>query len=140
MIRAMRRSDTDAVADIWLDTNIEAHSFISGDYWSGNLKAVKQMLGEAEVYVYEAQHGIEGFIGLDGDYIAGIFVRSGARSGGIGRLLLDFVKGGRERLRLDVYQRNTRAVKFYLREGFRVQREGTDGRTGEAEYHMHWER
>lgn len=39
---------------------------------------------------------------------------------------------------MSVYQKNARAVKFYLREGFVVQREGRDENTGEAEYEMVW--
>ena len=33
MIRRMQRADIDRVADIWLDTNIRAHNFISKQYW-----------------------------------------------------------------------------------------------------------
>ena len=33
MIRRMQRADIDRVANIWLDTNIRAHNFISKQYW-----------------------------------------------------------------------------------------------------------
>ena len=33
MIRRMQRADIDIVANIWLDTNIRAHNFISKQYW-----------------------------------------------------------------------------------------------------------
>ena len=36
MIRRMQRADIDRVADIWLDTNIRAHNFISKQYWQNN--------------------------------------------------------------------------------------------------------
>ena len=140
MVRSVRPADLDAVADIWLDTNIKAHSFISRNYWRDNLEAVRGMLREAELYVYEDAGEIQGFAGLEGDYIAGIFVRSGAQSGGIGRQLLDHVKASREHLTLSVYQKNVRAVNFYQREGFAVRRTSVDKNTGESEYLMGWEK
>ena len=41
---------------------------------------------------------------------------------------------------LQVYQRNARAIRFYQREGFRIQNEGMDEHTGEKDYTMVWER
>lgn len=36
MIRIFRENDLDAVAQIWLNTNIRAHNFISKEYWTDN--------------------------------------------------------------------------------------------------------
>ena len=140
MIRKMRTEDETAVADIWLETNLQAHSFIAPQYWRDNFEAVKGMLREAELYVCEDAGGIQGFVGLTGEYIAGIFVRDGARSKGIGRQLLEHVKGLKGRLTLHVYQKNQRAAAFYRREGFAVRGESVDEHTGETEYWMGWER
>ena len=74
------------------------------------------------------------------DYIAGIFVIDKAQSRGIGKQLLDHVKAIKANLRLDVYQKNVRAVCFYQREGFVVQSENTDSDTNEKEYVMIWSR
>ena len=52
------------------------------------------------------------------------FVRGDVRSQSIGKQLLDFVKQKRKRLELNVYVKNKRAVQFYEREGFCIQREG----------------
>ena len=140
MVRKMRQADLDAVADIWLTANIEAHSFVPEAYWSGHFEMVKELLAQAELYVWEDAAGIQGFIGLEADYIAGLFIRSGARSCGIGKQLLDRAKAGRDRLTLRVYQKNVRAVRFYRREDFAVREESVDESTGEAEYGMLWER
>ena len=43
-------------------------------------------------------------------------------------------------LRLNVYQKNARAISFYQREGFIIQYEGLDEATGEKEYTMLWKR
>ena len=53
MIRKMEEKDISDVLQIWLETNIKAHSFIDKEYWTGNYEMVKQILPEAEVYVYE---------------------------------------------------------------------------------------
>ena len=50
MIRQYNEGDVDAVMQIWLDTNIQAHNFISSDYWRINSKMVREMLPHAEVY------------------------------------------------------------------------------------------
>ena len=52
MIRTMQAADINKVAEIWLDTNLKAHDFIPPEYWKGNFAAVKQMISQAEVYVY----------------------------------------------------------------------------------------
>ena len=138
MIRVVQKADITKVADIWLDTNIKAHNFISAQYWESNYELVKELLGQAEVYVYEDARQIQGFIGLNDEYIEGIFVSDEMRSQGIGKLLLDFVKESRTQLSLNVYQKNTRAIHFYQREGFEIQNEGLDEATGEKDYVMTW--
>ena len=115
MIRKMKNIDFNRVADIWLKTNLKAHYFIPEQYWTSNYELVKEMLLQAEVYVYEDNKIIQGFVGLSNEYIEGIFVR------------------------LNVYQKNTRALSFYQREGFDIQCEGFDGATGEKEYPMLWQ-
>lgn len=140
MIRKLQDADIDRVADIWLDANLKAHSFISPQYWKGNFETVKKMLPQAEVYVYENDREIWGFIGLNGAYIEGIFVSGEMQSRGIGKRLLDFVKTKKTELRLNVYQKNMRAIRFYQREGFKILREGMDEATGEKDYEMTWRR
>ena len=98
------------------------------------------MLPQAEVYVYETETGIQGFLGLNGEYIEGIFVSEEAQSRGIGKCLLDCAKDRKPALRLNVYQKNVRAIRFYRREGFQIQREGLDAATGEPDYEMLWRR
>lgn len=140
MIRRMQKTDIDAISGIWLDANREAHDFIPAEYWESNFLTVKKMLLQAEVYVYidECKNEIEGFVGLEETYIAGIFVRKEARSKGSGKALLDFVKEKKQELTLNVYQKNERAVRFYEREGFQIIERVTDKSTDEKEYLMRW--
>lgn len=107
MIRKLRENDLAAVIEIWLDSNIKAHYFIPKEYWISNYPAVKEMLPQAEVYVYEEEdtQQIIGFIGLTENYIAGIFVQENAQSRGIGKRLLNYVKEIKTTLSLSVYQK-----------------------------------
>ncbi|MCI5610359.1 MAG: N-acetyltransferase [Roseburia sp.] len=140
MIRSLQKADINRVADIWLDTNLKAHSFISAQYWESNYELVKEMFSQAEVYVYEDGQKIQGFIGLSDKYIEGIFVSEKMQSQGIGKLLLNYIKDRKDVLHLNVYQKNIRAIHFYQREGFEIQCEGLDEATGEKDYVMIWQR
>ena len=140
MIRVLQKADIDRVAEIWLDSNLKAHHFIPEQYWKSNFGLVKEMLSQAEVYVYENDRNIQGFMGLNGEYIEGIFVSDEMQSHGIGKMLLDYVKSKKENLLLNVYQKNVRAIRFYQREGFQIQCEGLDEVTDEKDYVMIWQR
>ena len=142
MIRQYNECDLDAVMQIWLYTNIRAHNFISSDYWQINFDMVKEMLPHAEIYVHEddCTKQIDGFIGLNDDYIEGAFVKETMQSKGIGKQLLNHAKEVKSTLKLSVYQKNEKAIKFYLREKFNVQSENVDANTGEKEFTMVWNR
>lgn len=105
MIRELRKVNINKVAEIWLDTNIKTHYFISAQYWKSNFELVKELLLQATVYVYEDKQEIQGFIGLSNEYIEGIFVSAEMQSQGIGKILLNYVKGKRNKLILNVYQK-----------------------------------
>ena len=140
MIRILQENDLGVVMQIWLDTNIDAHGFISREYWISNYATVEKMLPHAEIYVYENDdtEQIEGFIGVTDHYNAGIFVKAESQSKGIGKQLLDYVKGRKEELNLSVYQKNVRAVRFYQREQFFIRSENIEKETNETEYKMIW--
>ena len=138
MVRKLRNADVNKVADIWLDTNMKAHYFIPTQYWKSNFELVKELLLQATVYIYEDNQEIQGFIGLNDEYIEGIFVSDEMQSQGIGKILLNYAKDKRNKLHLNVYQKNARAISFYKREGFEIQHSGLDEATGEKDYVMTW--
>lgn len=139
MIRKLQKVDINRVADIWLKTNLKAHYFIPEQYWTNNYEVVKEILPQADVYVYEDDKIIQGFVGINDEYIEGIFVSDEMQSRGIGKMLLDYIKDKKDRLQLKVYQKNVRAMSFYQREGFTIQSESMDEFTREKEYVMNWE-
>ena len=142
MIRAFKENDIKEIAAIWLESNLDAHSFIAREYWTSALPLVEKAISEAEVYVCEndADGRIDAFIGLNGDYVEGLFVRKERRSIGLGRALLDRVKSARPSLRLKVYLKNERATRFYLREGFVRENVKLDPATKEEEVRLIWSR
>lgn len=140
MIRKFKEDDLNTVMQIWFDTNIKAHHFISRQYWIDNYEMVKDILPKKEIYVYEDDNinQINGFIGLMDNYIAGIFVNKNNQSRGIGKQLLDYVKEIKETLNLSVYQKNIHAISFYQREQFIIQSEHIDNDNNEKEFIMIW--
>lgn len=119
MIRKFLSKDIDTVMGIWLQGNLDAHPFISRDYWFKNLPTVRAAIQEANVYCYvDSSDHVQGFIGLQNDYIAGIFVTRQARGHGVGTSLLNYVKASRQKLALDVYLKNQHALNFYQDHGF----------------------
>lgn len=138
MIRVFDARDLDQVMELWLNGNIEAHDFIPRNYWESNAPMVREQLLQAEIYVYETDGKILGFVGLQGDYLAGIFVDRHARSMGIGGQLIHYVQKIRRTLTLNVYRKNQRAMEFYLREGFSVLSEDIDKATGETDIVLSW--
>ena len=74
MVRNMEARDLKRVMEIWLAGNREAHSFVPATYWEANAPMVEELLQQAEVFVCERDGVVQGFAGLQGDYLAGIFV------------------------------------------------------------------
>ena len=123
-------------AFIFVSNHISATLFISA---FRNFELVKELLLQATVYIYEDNQEIQGFIGLNDEYIEGIFVSDEMQSQGIGKILLNYAKDKRNKLLLNVYQKNTQAISFYKREGFEIQYSGLDESTGEKDYVMVWQ-
>lgn len=140
MVRNFKNADIDKIMEIWLNSNIEAHNFIDKSYWEKNFEMVKNILPQAEIYIYEENNNIMGFVGLVENYIAGIFVEKNFRREGTGKKLLDYIKSIKNNLTLNVYEKNIGAVKFYKREGFTVEKFGIDENIGEKEFMMSWEK
>ena len=135
MIRLFEFRDLDRIMEIWLEGNLTAHPFIKEEYWKQNYETVRSMLPNAEVYVFEEDGEVQGFIGMDAEYIAGLFVAEGHRGQRIGHQLISEVKR-KKRLSLHVYEKNIGAVAFYRAEGFRVENRMAEKETGEQEYLM----
>ena len=138
MIRKFEKKDTERVMQIWLEVNIETHAFVPSKQWLSQYQSVQKQILQADIYVYEQDKEIQGFVGMMDDYLAGIFVDKKCRSMGIGKSLLECVKKNYPAFSLNVYQKNRRAVNFYLREGLSIVSKEIDEDTGETDYTMAW--
>ncbi|WP_201307977.1 GNAT family N-acetyltransferase [Companilactobacillus farciminis] len=139
MIRKMKDSELEKVSQIWLDSNLEAHDFIDKNFWFDNYPIVKEQFKTAEIYV-DAESEVKGFVGLQDDYIAGIFVEKSYRNQGIGKKLINFLKKNHQELSLDVYDKNIRAKQFYEKNGFEVSTQSIERETGEKESRLVWKK
>lgn len=139
MIRNIKYEDLDLVMELWLASNLDAHSFIPPEFWKNNCRMVREAISKADVCVYEDNGRIDGFAGVTDGYLAGIFVRKERRSAGIGTQLLNHCKRKNDRLTLHVYKKNVEAYRFYKREGFLDHGIRRDPVTGEEEYCQIWE-
>ncbi len=140
MIRKFKNEDINIIMQIWINENIKIHNFISKEYWKNNYDYVKNILPEAEIYVYVLQGKIIGFIGINENYIEGIFVKANNQCKGIGTSLLNKVKENKNTLTLKVYEKNINAINFYKKNNFKTIKEVFDKRLKEKEYIMIWEK
>lgn len=132
--------DLEQLAQIWLNGNLQAHSFIPAQYWKNQFVNIKKMLPEANIFVYRNNETIIGFLGeLDG-YIAGLFVNMNYRNQGVGSRLINYLKQINDKLTLSVYVDNINAVNFYENKDFIIDSVGMDTETDSKEYHMIWEK
>jgi putative acetyltransferase len=138
MIRKFEKNDINPVMQIWKNENIKAHKFISKEYWKNNYNYVKEILPNAEIYVYVLKENIVGFIGINENYIEGIFIDTNNQYKGIGTSLLNKVKENRDNLTLSVYKKNINAINFYKKNDFIITSENIDKDTAEIEYTMTW--
>ena len=135
-IRAFSSEDKDIVMQIWLRTNINAHSFLNEAIWHQRYEAVRDSLSASNTRVYDDGQ-VRGFIRITDDVtISALNVDASAQHTGIGTRLLDHAKATRSCLNTRVYKNNESAVKFLLNRGFVISEEIK--RENRMEYLMEW--
>lgn len=137
-IRVMKEEDIDTIMDIWIQENISAHNFIDEKYWKTNKDKVQNQILKSKTFVYEDENEIKGFIGLSGNYIEGLFVKSQYQRRGIGKELLKHCKEIFWSLILKVYSENEAAVNFYEKNAFFQRDKMDNAETGKTELYMEW--
>lgn len=140
MIRAARSDDLPALLELWLVSTTQAHPFIDENYWLESLGLVREVyLPGAQTWVWE-DNGLKGFISvMDARFIGALFVAPDALSQGIGKALIRHVMARFPDLSLEVYQKNTRAVHFYHRQGFRIEESAWQEETHHPTWIMRWQ-
>lgn len=142
MIRNLRNDDIDRVMEIWKESTMEAQNFIPDEYWLENYDNVKNnYLPNSDTYVYEEAGEIKGFVSLiENIFIGGLFLKVDCQRKGIGSKIIDFLKADHDKLQLTVYDKNVRAMNFYLKSGFKITNTEIDEKTTEKEHLMEWKR
>ncbi|WP_320170229.1 N-acetyltransferase [Maridesulfovibrio sp.] len=137
MIRKFNIQDMDMVLNIWLEASIQAHCFISRDFWESKVSDMRNIyIPNSETYVYEADGTVKGFIALHHNTVAALFVSPDSQRQGIGTQLLEEAKSMIPNLNLTVYKANSNGIRFYRKCGFRVAKEQIDEHTGHPELLM----
>lgn len=138
-IRQAEPKDFEKLANIWLESSIDAHDFIPKSYWVNNKSAMQnQYLPMSEVYLVEEAGKVHAFIALVENNVAAIFVSPSKQGKGLGKLLISHAKKLRNKLELNVYQENESSVAFYKANGFEILKESLDSNTQAKEFVMLW--
>lgn len=140
IIRNFNDVDLKKILKIWYQGNLEAHDFIDASFWDRNLNYVKRNLPKSEVYVYEMDGQVVGFVGVDNGYIEGLFVDREYRGMGIGTRLLNYIKEDNDYFTLHVFENNYGAVTFYENRGLLIKEESVHEDLGEVEYLMYYQK
>ncbi|WP_172562942.1 N-acetyltransferase [Vibrio furnissii] len=137
MIRKYNENEMDSVLEIWLSASVQAHDFISPEFWESQVENMRNIyIPASETYVYEVESKVVGFYALYENSLAAIFVSPELQGKGIGKQLLSHAKTQRAELSLAVYKENQASYQFYLSQGFKVLSEQLDEHTGHPEYTM----
>lgn len=137
MIEKYKNKFLDDIMHIWLEENLRAHNFIDKNYFINNFDMVKSILPDYDIYVFREDDSIKGFIGIDErGYIEGIFVSDEYKGKKIGTALIEKAKENYDKLSLSVFKKNKKALNFYIKCGFEIEKESIDSDTNEVEYLM----
>lgn len=120
MIRRFITADLGDVMEIWLLSNIEAHSDIDHQYWTNQYERfmVEQLL-ESKTYVYEIEGKIVGFASLNMQMMLNaINIHPEYQRSGIGEALLDELSQHTQKMYARVFMNNIAALNFLNTNGF----------------------
>ncbi len=140
VIREAADSDIGSIMQIWLHTNIAAHTFVDESHWHNNYDAVRSSIKTAPHTAVLVEKGrICGFLSLssEADIIA-LCVAKEYQHQGYGILLINYAKQIYPCLHIRCFMKNEIAVKFLINRGFVPAEEIHDSATGLTEYIMEW--
>lgn len=139
MVRLMEIQELETVLGLWFEMNQKDHDFINIDHWIELKEAMTEVLGNSNVYVYEDDEIIRGFVFVsEGYYIGALYVEDGVRRKLIGTQLIAHLKARYDELVIDVYEKNTIGRSFILSQGFSEEESKIEESTGEVETTFSW--
>jgi GNAT superfamily N-acetyltransferase len=129
ILRPVRPTDAPEVAEVFLAARAEAMAYLPDLHTEAETRAWIRdvVLPGYEVVVAEVEGRVTGFAALDADMLGHLYVHADLQGQGLGSALLARAQELRPNgFRLWVFQRNTRARRFYEQRGLRLV-ELTDG-------------
>lgn len=133
-IRKFQKIDLKDVMNIWFEGNLEAHDFVPEEFWKDHFGYVSRLIPKAEVYVYEIDGKVVGFIGIDDFVIQGFFMKKEYRGKGMGTRLLNYMEELYDHFSLQVFEKNYGAILYYEKQGFQKAGEEVHEDLGEVEF------
>ncbi len=146
MIRQMKKNkiELERVCQIWLNGSIKFHDFVSDNpeqFW--RLKERNFIIDTlvSDGYIYENEGNIIGFITINGNCILELFVDEAHQGKKIGPMLINVAQQTQNFLKLNVYDKNKRALHVYEKCGFKKKGEPyPEDKTGCMKWWMEWEK
>ena len=120
-IRQARPDEQTALFDLWHASVQATHSFLSEDALAEIAIEVKDKFLPnvvPDVIVDVGDDKPLGFLAMSGDSIDALFVDAKCQGQGLGTLLVDAAKAGKNSLTVEVNEQNPKAWTFYHRCGF----------------------
>lgn len=119
MIRAMKSADLPRIKEIYIKSNSAVNLNVPEDHFQKDSAFfTNETLYKCENWIFEQNGQVLGIISVSHDYIEGLFIHSDFWNKGIGSELLNYVLKIKKELRLQVYENNSNAIKFYKKHGF----------------------
>lgn len=138
MIRPYNETDLEKIMKIWREAEPIAHPFLKKDFVKHVDKLLReQFLPNSKTWVYEDKNQVLAFIGMMGNEIGGLFVKPNNQSKGIGTLLMNHVSQYHDTLEVEVFNRNIIGKPFYVKHGFKINKEYIHNETKEKVLRMY---
>ena len=118
---AAQESDYDDIIEVWEASVRETHTFLEEAYILHMKPLIRnEYLKLVDLYKYQPEEKIFGFVGILHGKIEMLFIRPDKRRMGIGKELLDFAISQLKATEVDVNEQNEHAVNFYRKFGFNI--------------------
>ncbi|MEC4113114.1 GNAT family N-acetyltransferase [Myroides pelagicus] len=120
MIRRVKVTDYPRLMEIWESSVLNTHDFLKNEDFFYYKENIPIYFEHVQLWGYEEQGVLMGFMGLAEDSLEMLFIHAEARGRGIGKVLVAF---GRQKFgitKVDVNEQNEQAIGFYEHLGFGV--------------------
>lgn len=109
------------ILELWERSVLATHHFLKPDDFSEIKKLVAGInFNELQVYCLLNQNTVLGFVGVADQKIEMLFLDPSSMGKGLGKKLLQFAMDELQADKLDVNEQNSKALSFYLKNGFQI--------------------